>query len=71
VPRNEGGRALVLGTATGVRISVDEGASWRPMSDKLLAVPHSVLFTDGLTPDTSAAPGSTASARRQRYHRIR
>jgi len=48
VPRNEGGRALVLGTATGVRISVDEGASWRPMSDKLLAVPHSVLFTDGL-----------------------
>jgi photosystem II stability/assembly factor-like uncharacterized protein len=42
------GRMLVLGTETGVQMSLDEGTNWQPMSAELFALPHSVISADGL-----------------------
>ncbi|NOQ42258.1 MAG: hypothetical protein GQ563_07135 [Desulfuromusa sp.] len=37
-------RALVVGTDTGVKVSVDEAVSWIDMSSGLLAQPHTVTY---------------------------
>ncbi len=48
-------RALVIGTDTGVLVSVDEGKSWEPMASGLLAIPHTVTWAHGMLVATSEA----------------
>ena len=48
-------RALVIGTDTGVLVSVDEGKSWQPMASGLLAIPHTVTWAHGMLVATSDA----------------
>jgi len=48
-------RAMVVGTNTGVKVSVDDGFSWRDMSGGLLAIPHTVTYTNGVLVATSDA----------------
>jgi len=48
-------RALVVGTDTGIRVSVDEAASWLDMSKGLLAIPHTVTYGHGMLLATSDA----------------
>ena len=55
-------RALVIGTDTGVLVSVDEGKSWQPMASGLLAVPHTVTWAHGMLVATSAAGYFTCNA---------
>ena len=55
-------RALVIGTDTGVLVSVDEGKSWQPMASGLLAIPHTVTWAHGLLVATSEAGYFTCNA---------
>ncbi len=56
VERNEPlDRALIVGTNTGVKVSVDEGISWQNMSQGLLSIPHTVTYANGVLVATSDA----------------
>ena len=55
-------RALVIGTDTGVLVSVDEGKSWQPMASGLLAIPHTVTWAHGMLVATSDAGYFTCNA---------
>jgi len=55
-------RALVIGTDTGVQVSVDEGKSWQPMAAGLLAIPHTVTWAHGMLVATSEAGYFTCNA---------
>ena len=48
-------RALVAGTGTGVKVSIDEGETWLDMSDGLLSKPHALAFADGKLVATSTS----------------
>jgi hypothetical protein len=48
-------RALVIGTDTGVLVSVDEAKTWEPMAAGLLAIPHTVTWAHGMLVATSEA----------------
>ena len=48
-------RALIAGTDTGIKISVDEAATWVNMSKGLLAIPHTVTYGHGMLIATSDA----------------
>jgi len=56
VERNEPlSRALIVGTDSGVRVSVDEAVSWIDMSAGLLAIPHTVTYGHDMLLATSDA----------------
>ena len=56
VERNEPlSRALVVGTDTGIKVSVDEAVSWLDMSQGLLEIPHTVTYGHGMLIATSDA----------------
>ena len=56
VERNEPlSRALIVGTDTGIKVSVAEAASWLDMSQGLLAIPHTVTSAHGILLATSDA----------------
>ncbi|ABA58603.1 Glycosyl hydrolase, BNR repeat [Nitrosococcus oceani ATCC 19707] len=46
---------LVAGTDTGVKISPEPFGTWEALSNGLLAIPHTVVYTDGLLIGVSAA----------------
>lgn len=48
-------RALIVGTDTGIKVSVDEAISWIDMSKGLLAIPHTVTYGHGMLLATSDA----------------
>jgi hypothetical protein len=48
-------RALIVGTDTGINVSVDETASWLDMSSGLLEIPHTVTYGHGQLIATSDA----------------
>ncbi len=55
-------RALIVGTDTGVKVSVDEAESWLDMSAGLLAIPHTVTYGHGMLIATSDAGYFTCHA---------
>ena len=48
-------RALIVGTDTGVKVSVDETQTWLDMSDGLLEIPHTVTYAHDTLIATSSA----------------
>ena len=48
-------RALIVGTDTGIKVSVDEGFTWLDMSKSLLEIPHTVTYGHGQLIATSDA----------------
>jgi hypothetical protein len=48
-------RALIVGTDTGIKVSVDEAVSWLNMSSGLLAIPHTVTYGHDMFIATSDA----------------
>lgn len=40
-------RAMIVGTDTGAKVSVDEGASWSDFSAGLLKIPHTLTYSNG------------------------
>lgn len=48
-------RALIVGTNTGIKVSVDEAVTWVNMSKGLLAIPHTVTYGHGMLLATSDA----------------
>ena len=55
-------RALVVGTDTGVKVSVDEAQTWLNMSDGLLDIPHTVAYAHDMLIATSEAGYFTCNA---------
>jgi hypothetical protein len=48
-------RALIVGTDTGIQVSVDEATTWLDMSSGLLEIPHTVTYGHGMLIATSDA----------------